>query len=216
MKRQVVRRSQAERKVALRQAVLTAAVSALHEHGYGATTTVMVAERAGISRGAMQNHFPTKSDLMTFVVAEVYEDELAEYDRILNGIDDPVERMRVYPYAAWQVLSRPSGVAVLEILMGSRSDRVLAEKLAPIQAQIQSSSLRKLENQLGRPPIQDVVRLVAWAIRGLSIENVLSGESGAEDSVRVLQLMIKHSFDAGLLTEENARSEQMRVANAEA
>lgn len=199
MTKRVQRRSQAERKEALLEAVLTAAVSLLHEQGYGATTTTLVVERAGISRGAMLNHFPTKADLMTFVVEAVYQDELKEYERVLAGITDPAERIHAYPMAAWKVLSRPSGVAVLEILMGSRSDEVLAEKLKPIQLKIQSNSLQTLEKEFGRAPDKDLVRLVTWAVRGLSIDNVLSGRNDATSSIRVLQMLIDIAVYLGKL-----------------
>lgn len=194
-----VRRSHAERRTATRHAVLEAAIATLHEYGYGATTTVMVAEAAGISRGAMLNHFPTKADLMTFVVEEVFEQEIEEYRRALEGIDDPRERMLAYPEAAWKVLSRASGVAVLEIMMGSRSDPILAERLKPIQQRIDARSVKQLEGEFGRPPIADSVRLVAWAIRGLSIENVLSGGDGAAASVRMLRTLIEAALNTGLL-----------------
>ena len=71
---QRTRRTQAERSAATRKVLLDAAVNCLFENGYGATTTLMVAEAAGVSRGAMLHQFPSKADLMAFVVEADFEE----------------------------------------------------------------------------------------------------------------------------------------------
>ena len=131
-----VRRTQAERSASTKAALTEAAIAALYEHGYAATTTMLVAEQAGVSRGAMLHQFGTKHDLMTHVVESVYERELGDYAEAVAGLSEPTERLLAMCDAVWAVLSRPSGVAVLEILQGSRSDPVLAERLAPAQRQV--------------------------------------------------------------------------------
>lgn len=194
------KRTQEERSATTREALLTAAITELHAHGYGATSTVAIAKRAGVSRGAMVHQFPTKADLMVFVVEEVARNDVAEYARILEDVDDPRERMLAYPEAAWRTMSRPSGVAVLEIIQGSRSDAVLADKLRPIQARIGAEALRKLEEEMGRPPSLPLVHLIIWAMRGLSIANVLSGnDEEARQSIDMLRAMTIASLDAGVL-----------------
>ena len=144
-----LRRTQAERSAGTRSALLAAAIRALHEQGYGATTTMLVAERAGVSRGAMLHQFRTKADLMTFVVEAVYAEELERYAERFSAMTGPQEIILAYPEVVWEVLSRPSGVAVLEILQGSRSDPVLAEKLAPIQARIENDALAYVRSTTG-------------------------------------------------------------------
>jgi AcrR family transcriptional regulator len=108
--------------------------------GYAATTTSLVAQRAGVSRGAMLHQFPTKVDLMLYVVRAVYDREVEEYVARLGHIRDLREKLLALPKVAWEVLSRPSGVAVLEVLQGSRSDPELAERLLPMQSMIETES----------------------------------------------------------------------------
>lgn len=171
-----VRRTQAERSAAMRERILKATIHNLHVHGYAATTTLLVAKQAKVSRGAMLHHFPTKVELMLFVVQAVYEDEIALYRERLAAIDDLEQRQKMLPMIVWDVLSRPAGVAVLEVLQGSRSDPVLAKQLAPLQAQIERDSIQRIEqSQLlpGPHPNLAMVRLIVWAMRGLSIANVL-------------------------------------------
>ena len=170
------RRTQAERSAETRRVLLETAIRCLHGQGYAATTTLLVAQEAGLSRGAMLHQFPTRVDLMIFVVQSVFDDEIAIYDARLSAIADPRERLFSLPEIVWDVLSRPSGVAVLEILQGSRSDPALVERLAPIQAQIEQNALAQLDRWYGSEAAasKTAMRLVVWAIRGLSIAQVLA------------------------------------------
>ena len=197
------RRTQAERSAGTRELLLAATVEALHEHGYAATSTILVAEKAGVSRGAMLHQFRTKADLMTFVVEAVFEAELQHYSEYLRDVTDPRERFLAYPEMAWEVLSRPSGVAVLEIMQGSRSDPQLCEMLAPVQARIEKEALEftHLAAAQDARGAMAVMRLVVWAIRGRSIAQVLAPAPGSvRDSVKVLKRLMAAGLETGMLS----------------
>lgn len=188
------RRTQAERSAETRRILLETAIRCLHQRGYAATTTLLVAGEAGLSRGAMLHQFPTRVDLMMFVVQSVFEDEVAIYDARLSAIEDQKQRLYAFPEIVWEVLSRPSGVAVLEILQGSRSDPDLAERLAPLQAQIEESALVSLRQWFGDTGAgaKAAMRLVVWAARGLSIAKVLVPDpEDIEKSVTLLRRMFE-------------------------
>lgn len=188
------RRTQAERSAETRRILLETTIRCLHQKGYAATTTLLVAEEAGLSRGAMLHQFPTRVDLMIFVVQSVFDDEIAIYDAQLSLIQDPKERLYAFPEIVWKVLSRPSGVAVLEVLQGSRSDPDLAARLAPLQAQIEQNALEMLGQWFGDagPGGKAAMRLVVWAIRGLSIAQVLAPDpEEIEKSVTLLRRMFE-------------------------
>ena len=188
------RRTQAERSAETRRILLETAIRCLHQKGYAATTTLLVAEEAGLSRGAMLHQFPTRVDLMMFVVQSVFDEEIGIYDAQLSAIQDPKERLYAFPEIAWRVLSRPSGVAVLEVLQGSRSDPDLAARLAPLQAQIEQNALELLGHWFGEttPGAKAAMRLVVWAIRGLSIAQVLAPDpEEIEKSVTLLRRMFE-------------------------
>jgi AcrR family transcriptional regulator len=168
------RRTQAERSAGTRNMLLDAAIKCLDECGYGATTTISVAEKAGVSRGAMLHQFPSKADLMTFVVEAVFEDEVKQYAKLLKGIDDPRERLLAYPEAVWKLQSRPAGVAVLEIFQGSRSDKVLAKKLKPVQIKIEKAAVTALESEFPSGVSVPLLDLIVGVARGLAISQVIA------------------------------------------
>lgn len=196
------RRTQAERSAGTRSALLDATIRMLHEHGYGATTTLNVAAEAGVSRGAMLHQFRTKADLMVFVVEEVFKEEIERYAERLSALAGPREMTVAYPEIVWEVLSRPSGVAVLEILQGSRSDHVLAEKLEPIQAAIERRALASVRDRTGITNSSlAMMRLIVWSVRGLSIASVLAPErERIVDSVRLLSKLLEAGIETGVLT----------------
>ena len=65
--------SQADRTRAMRARLLEATVELLIERGFTGTSTTLVSERAGVSRGAQLHHFPTKNDLVVAAVTHLTE-----------------------------------------------------------------------------------------------------------------------------------------------
>src|SRR2546430_6184940 len=73
-----VRTPQQERSRATQQRLLDATVECLIEHGWSGTTTTLVAEKAGVSRGAQLHHYPTKAALVLAAVEHLAGRRAAE------------------------------------------------------------------------------------------------------------------------------------------
>ena len=71
--KQAPRRTQAERTEATRKLLLDAAVKLIRRKGFGGLRTVEVADEAGVSRGALMHHFPSKHQLVVGVLTYVNE-----------------------------------------------------------------------------------------------------------------------------------------------
>lgn len=67
------RRTQAERTEETRRRLLDASVEVMGSKGYAGFRTADVADAAGVSRGAMTHHFPSKDDLVMALVEHVFE-----------------------------------------------------------------------------------------------------------------------------------------------
>ncbi|MFJ2838140.1 TetR/AcrR family transcriptional regulator [Nocardia sp. NPDC087230] len=65
------RRTQAERSAATRAAVIRAGRELFGQYGYGAVSTIAVAEAAGVSRGALYHQFAEKKDLFEAVFEDL-------------------------------------------------------------------------------------------------------------------------------------------------
>src|SRR5580700_10650527 len=88
-----VRRTQGERSAAMRERLLDAAIDCLYELGYSGTTTIEVAARAGVSRGAQLHHFPTKEHLVTLAVRHVLAKRLEEFRTAFAALPDGIDKL---------------------------------------------------------------------------------------------------------------------------
>ena len=66
------RRTQAQRTAQTRTRILDAAVQALVEDGVSGLSTVAVARRAGVSRGALTHHFSSRGELLRATVVHLF------------------------------------------------------------------------------------------------------------------------------------------------
>ncbi len=121
------RRSQDERSTAMRARLVDAAFDCLVERGYAATSVGAVQEQAGVARGTLLHHFPTRASLMVAVVDDIAERRL----RVLVDEDGPSSRDpwdRVVDLV-WRDLTSPSFAAALELWIAARTDLELRSAL---------------------------------------------------------------------------------------
>ena len=116
---------QAQKSAIMRDTILDAALECFVSIGYANTTTARIAERAGVSRGAMLHHFPSKTELMLAAV-EYLHDKLVELYNSHIGqipIELPVdERNRRGLQGYWNYLRSDLYVAYHELCVAGRTD----------------------------------------------------------------------------------------------
>ncbi len=76
-----MRAPQQDRSRLTRHRLLEATVDCLAEFGWSATTVAVVAQRAGVSRGAAQHHFPTREDLITAALEFMFDSRMEQARR---------------------------------------------------------------------------------------------------------------------------------------
>ncbi len=192
------RRTQEERTAETRAALLNATVSAIHELGYAAVTTAIISERAGVSRGAFLHHFHTRAELMAAVVRMVFDDEMMRYEEIVQAPE--MDRLFEWPRILWSVLSRPAGIAVLEILQAARSDPDLAQMVGPTQKAAEEGALAKMREAYGgdEETARSVKRLMVWAVRGLTLSDMIVPDRQATlGAVNLLANLLKAAAPDG-------------------
>ena len=88
------RRTQAERSETTRRQLLEAAVTLIRNNGFGGLRTIEVADLAGVSRGALLHHFPSKHALVVAVLTYVNEVTFTKSTRRAHSArssSDPIE-----------------------------------------------------------------------------------------------------------------------------
>jgi len=112
-----------------RTTICEATIACLAESGYAETSINRVVEQAGVSKGALQYHFPSKEDLMASTAAFLLQRPLRHADA---GAEAPVVGdIRNRLLNIWdRLLNTRAYLALLEILIASRTDAVLHTRIA--------------------------------------------------------------------------------------
>lgn len=124
---------QAHKSSTTRDQILDAAIRCIVELGYAATTTTRIAEKAGISRGAMLHHFPSRVDVMRAAVDYLHEKRLRAFRKSITNIPAGVDRVKMAVEGYWAQVTHPIFVAFFELSVAARSDPDLADILHPAQ-----------------------------------------------------------------------------------
>ncbi|MFE2558923.1 TetR/AcrR family transcriptional regulator [Streptomyces sp. NPDC059352] len=170
-----------DRSRATRQRLLEAAVSCLAEHGWAGSTVAVVAERAGVSRGAAQHHFPTREDLFTAAVEYVAE----ERSQALRALPS---RDRTEAVAALvDLYTGPLFRAALHLWVAASDEVQLRDRVTELEARVGRESHRVAVEVLGadesRPGVRETVQGLLDMARGLGLATLLTDDSARRERV---------------------------------
>jgi AcrR family transcriptional regulator len=175
------REPQQDRSRATRARLLESAIECLAELGYPASTVAVVAERAGVSRGAAQHHFPTREALFTaaldHVSRERAEEIRAEIGHLPSGTLSTADVVEL-------VLSMYTGTlfhAALALWVAAAAEPQLREQVVPIEARIGREMHRMVVTLLGadesQPGVRETVQATLDLARGLGLANLLTDDA---------------------------------------
>ncbi|NED14640.1 TetR/AcrR family transcriptional regulator [Streptomyces sp. SID9124] len=170
-----------DRSRATRRRLLEAAVACLAEHGWAGSTVAVVAERAGVSRGAAQHHFPTREDLFTAAVEYVAEERSAA----LRAVPDQ-DRAAVVA-ALVDLYTGPLFRAALQLWVAASNEEQLRPRVTELEARVGRETHRIAVNLLRadetRPGVRETVQGLLDMARGLGLANVLTDDTARRRKV---------------------------------
>ncbi|MEO5851835.1 MAG: TetR family transcriptional regulator [Nocardioides sp.] len=176
-----VRVPQEERTRLMRARLLEATVECLVERGFAGTTTTLVAERAGVSRGAMLHHFPAKNDLVVAAVRHLTELRGAELRDAVRRVPTGPRRTRVVLRVLADHFTSPVFTAALELWVAARTDAALLAEVAPLEQEVGRETHRLTVEALGadesRPGTRELVQATLDLVRGLGLAATISDDA---------------------------------------
>lgn len=131
---------QARKSASTRTLILEAAIACFYSTGYARTTTTLIADRAGLSRGAMLHHFPSKASLIVEAIEHLNERRLTLYRDKIAAIPNSVDKIDSGIEACWDVLTDPTYAAFHELTVAARTDAQLAQILRPAMEKFEKQS----------------------------------------------------------------------------
>ena len=181
------RRTQAQRSATTRAVVLRATIDSLVELGYAGTTTGEVQQRAGVSRGALTHHFPSKAELLLAALDVLYDDFSLDLRTAAASL--PPGRARVRPAIAliWARFDGPLFTAAMELWVASRTDPELRAAVVPherrLGVELRELCAEVLGPEVSRHPRADAAyQLLLTSMRGQAMAYVLQPGAPRSDS----------------------------------
>ena len=130
-----------------RATILDAALECFYDLSYAGTTTDQIARKAGVSRGAMLHHFPSRFDLIRGAVAHLNAKRLALFERQESRIQRGAEHTRVAEGidSYWKQLNSKLFVVFHELQVAARTDGELRKVLIPAITEFDARWLEMVE-----------------------------------------------------------------------
>ncbi|HEY9437612.1 MAG TPA: TetR/AcrR family transcriptional regulator [Streptomyces sp.] len=170
-----------DRSRATRRGLLEAAVACLAEHGWAGSTVSAVAERAGVSRGAAQHHFPTREDLFTGAVEYVAEERSAALRAL------PVQSRPEVVGALVDLYTGPLFRAALQLWVAACNEEQLRPRVTELEARVGRETHRIAVQLLtadeSRPGVRETVQGFLDMARGLGLANLLTDDTARRKRV---------------------------------
>lgn len=187
--RRVKRKPQA-RSAVTRESILDAALDCLVERGYARTAMADVAERAGVSRGALLHHFPTRFGLLGATVEHLAVRRLAELRRTLQGAEANTDEIGAAVDFLWSAYTDPTAYAGLELLIAARTDDDLLANLRPIANRLDESlqlgDREQRATSAARRRRRALRSLVIAALQGLAVMRIVRDDDDSDGALKLL------------------------------
>lgn len=172
---------QADRTRAMRARLLEATVELLVERGFAGTSTTLVSDRAGVSRGAQLHHFPTKNDLVVAAVEHLTERRGAELAEAVAHLPTGGRRTRAVVEMLGDHFASQVFAAALELWVAARTDEALLAAVGPLEQRVGREAHRMTVAALGvdesRPGVRELVQATLDLVRGLGLASTITDDS---------------------------------------
>ncbi|WP_194816310.1 TetR/AcrR family transcriptional regulator [Nocardia sp. XZ_19_385] len=179
-----------DRSRATRQRLLEATIDCLAERGWAAATVSVVAERAGVSRGAAQHHFPTREDLITGALEYMFDTRMAQSKSeaiALAEVAEGATRTQAVVAGLVDSYTTPLFKAALQVWTHAAADPVLRERIVPLEAKFGRIAHRRAVEALGvddsDPVAHHLVQATLDLARGLGLADVLTDDSARRKQI---------------------------------
>jgi len=176
-----VREPRQERSRTTRRRLIEAALDSFGERGWHGVTVAGIAERAGVSRGAAQHHFPAREDLVVAAVDLLGEAQIDELRAQAADLPSGASRIERVVEMVLNLYTGPLFRAALQLWAFAATDDALRDVLVPLEARVGREAHRVTVELLGvdesRPGVRELVQATLDLGRGLGLANLLTDDT---------------------------------------
>jgi AcrR family transcriptional regulator len=172
------RRSQAERSGEMQARLIKATVDCLVDYGYELTTTLKIAGRAGVSRGAVLHHYTSKRDLVVAAMEHLLLEHVGRTKAVAAKVQAGEFLLDDFVDFLWADYSGSFFYAWLENIAEARHDEDLRDRFVPMVREyhltldeIWHSFFRK--SRVSNIQVDTSLNQTLCLLRGMGLQRVL-------------------------------------------
>jgi AcrR family transcriptional regulator len=184
-----------------RTSILQAALECFYELGYANTTTDNIAKQAGVSRGAMLHHFPSRFDLISATVAYLNQQRIESFAREEIAVQKGAEHTRIEEGidTYWRQLNTPVFIVFHELKIAARTDTELAKVVAPALKEFEAAWYEAVKDVFPDLALSEAFSranyLTKYMLEGMAVARFASDETVPEKMMlNWLKRELKRSF----------------------
>ena len=167
-------RAQQERTREVRRRILDAAVTVLVDEGYAQATTLRIQEQAGVTRGRLLHHFPSRAELLLAAAHHLATERMRETFVRTDWPVDPGARIDAAIDMIGSTYGQPFFWAATELWVAARCHEDLRAELLPaeqgIGAIVRSATDEFFGPELAAHPLYPQVRdMLHTSMRGMAL-----------------------------------------------
>jgi AcrR family transcriptional regulator len=174
-------RQQQARSLITRQRLIEATLEVIYDVGYHGATTLEIATRAKVSRGALLHHFPTRADIISAAMEALLDDGTTEIRKVAQEMRSGQVTLEAFVDFLWSLFSDRFFYLSLEMITEARNDDELRERMIPVVKRFHEA-LDAIWVEFcdadKRPARQAriILNLTVCLVRGMGVQTVLRPE----------------------------------------
>ena len=167
------RRTQSERTATTKAALLAATIDGVLENGYASVTSADIAQRAGVTRGAVAHHFASKTDLVLAAMQTIAD---TVTDKFIGQLPEPgagIDALGDMLDTLWALhTSRPYSAA-RDIWVGARAEpetrRALQELEKDLATRFRAAVSAIFTDTVPAAVVAQLLNTTIATVRGLTL-----------------------------------------------
>ncbi|NYI93471.1 AcrR family transcriptional regulator [Amycolatopsis endophytica] len=149
-------RNRQDRAAGTRTLILDAAVACLVELGYSGASTLAIQAKAGVSRGRLLHHFPSRDELLVAATQHLTKTRLTQIEEQvaeqLAGEPEGPRRVDRCIELLWTTFHEPVFWAAVELWTAARTNPALAAALRPEERALREA-IRRVGERIWGPAV---------------------------------------------------------------
>lgn len=178
----MVKREKQARSIATREKLIETALDVIYDVGYNRASTPEFSERAGVSRGALLHHFPTRADIIVAAMEKLLSDGTRDIRNIAGKVTQKQLGTDEFVDFLWSMFSDRFYYLSIEFINEARTDEELRLKMMPVVKKFHEAlneiwaEFQTREHPSSSHEAQVILNLTVCLVRGMGIQTVLKND----------------------------------------